>query len=417
MNVNSVLNKRAYAGLFLVTLATLMYEILLTRIFSVTMWYHFAFVAVSVAMFGMTVGAILVYLFPKYFQSDKAQYHLALSALWFSITIVFSFLTHLSIPFAIHKSLAGIYTIGLTYFVISIPFVFSGVCVCIALTKFPDQISKLYAADLAGAAVGCVLLVVTLSMTDGPTAVLVVAAFAAMGAVLFSYGGEQTALRRRCLGCAAALVFLSLGHAVLVKRGVPLLRMMWVKGQLEEEIPRFERWNSFSRITIFGNPGDRREPFGWGLSPEFKAKRQIDQLKLTIDSSAVTVLTKFDGDISKVDYLKQDVTNVAHYLRPASKVLVVGTGGGRDILSALAFDQKAVVGVEVNHDIIRSVTEEYGEFTGHLAENPKVSFVNDEARSYVLCYTLSVAALLHAARRARAPGSPSAIDERSKASV
>jgi hypothetical protein len=56
-----------YAGLFLVTLATLMHETLLTRIFSVTMWYHFAFVAISVALFGMTVGALIVYLLPGCF--------------------------------------------------------------------------------------------------------------------------------------------------------------------------------------------------------------------------------------------------------------------------------------------------------------------------------------------------------------
>src|SRR6059058_4824894 len=91
----------SYAALFLVALSTLMYEILLTRIFSVTMWYHFAFVAVSVAMFGMTVGAIIVYLLPNYFTMDNAQYHLAISSLWFSIAIVLSFMTHLSIPFSI----------------------------------------------------------------------------------------------------------------------------------------------------------------------------------------------------------------------------------------------------------------------------------------------------------------------------
>ena len=53
-----------YLGIFLVALATLMYEILLTRIFSVTMLYHFAFVALSVAMFGLTAGALIVYLGP-----------------------------------------------------------------------------------------------------------------------------------------------------------------------------------------------------------------------------------------------------------------------------------------------------------------------------------------------------------------
>jgi hypothetical protein len=69
--------KGTYAGLFLVTLATLMEEMLLTRIFSVTTWCHFVFLAVSVAMFGLTVGGLLVYLAPRYFTGAQVKKHLA----------------------------------------------------------------------------------------------------------------------------------------------------------------------------------------------------------------------------------------------------------------------------------------------------------------------------------------------------
>jgi hypothetical protein len=159
MATGATIKKQTYAGVFMITLATLMYEILLTRIFSVTMWYHYAFVAISVAMFGMTVGAILVYLFPDYFTQDRAKYQISLSSLLFSISIVISILTHLSLPLIMHRSLLGLYSTVLMYTVISVPFIFSGICVCLALTKFPQQVSKLYAADLAGAALGCLLLI------------------------------------------------------------------------------------------------------------------------------------------------------------------------------------------------------------------------------------------------------------------
>src|SRR5262249_2246990 len=79
---------RTYGGLFAVTLATLVYEILLTRVFSVTMWYHYAFMAVSLALFGMTVGAIVVYAFPTAFPRDRTHHHLALSALLFGLASV-----------------------------------------------------------------------------------------------------------------------------------------------------------------------------------------------------------------------------------------------------------------------------------------------------------------------------------------
>ena len=84
MSTSRAASPSVYGGLFLVTLATIMYEIALTRIFSVTMWYHFAFVAISVAMFGMTVGALVVYLRPAWFPAEQLPRGLGLSALLFS---------------------------------------------------------------------------------------------------------------------------------------------------------------------------------------------------------------------------------------------------------------------------------------------------------------------------------------------
>jgi hypothetical protein len=371
----------AYAGLFLVTLATLMEEILLTRIFSVTMWYHYAFVAVSIAMFGMTVGALLVYLYPAVFTRERTLRQLALSALLFSLTIVVSFLTHLSIPFAADRSVVGAYSVLLTYVVIAMPFVFSGICVCLALTRFPRQVSTLYAADLAGAAAGCVLLVAVLRITDGPTAVIVVACLAAAAAVLFAAQERRGGLFRTAIATTVLFALLAAGHTVLVHRQAPLLRLVWVKQQREGRA-RYEKWNSFSRIRVAGDPAPRTIP-RWRLSEALPAGTQVRQLMLSIDATASTPLNAFDGDLRAVDYLKYDVTNIAHSLRHDAKVLVVGPGGGRDILSALAFHQRSVVGVEMNGDIVRTVNGRFGDFTGHLDRDPRVRFVSDEARSYI----------------------------------
>src|SRR5437879_401367 len=174
-----VLRERALLlALFLVALATVMFEVLLTRVFSVTMWYHFAFMAISIAMFGMTVGALFVYLSPGRFVPERVQVHLSVAAALFSISIVLSFLAHLAIRVNPGEGLSALPLTALTYGIISVPFVFSGVCVCLALTRFPDRVGALYAADLAGAAAGCFALVLCLQMTDGPTAVFVVAALA-----------------------------------------------------------------------------------------------------------------------------------------------------------------------------------------------------------------------------------------------
>jgi len=377
--------RTTYAGLFTVTLATLMYEVLLTRIFSVTMWYHFAFIALSVAMFGMTVGAILVYLFPTYFTEEKVKYHLSLSSLLFTVSIVFSFLTHIIVPAMTAPtswSIGTVYSLAFTYLVLSVPFVFSGICVCLVLTKFPRQVSTLYAADLAGAALGCILSVLTLKVTDGPTAVIVVAFFACFGSVLFASEIRRPRLLRISGSTCLLLALFAAGHTVLVHRQSALLRLLWVKDELDKP-HLYEKWNSFSRIAVDGDPNQLSAPYGWGLSSTIPTDRRIRQLWLHIDASAGTVLTAFDGDLRTMEHLKYDITNLVHHVRQNASVLVIGAGGGRDILSALAFGQKSVVAVEINGDISATVNEVFGDFTGHLDRHPKVRFVCDEARSYI----------------------------------
>ncbi len=380
---------RTFAGLFLVTLSTLTYQLLLTRTFSVTMYYHFAFVAISVTMFGMAVGALVVFLRPAVFVPERVTRHLTIGSALFAATIVLSYLTHLSIPFLIEPSLVSAYALGLTYAALSVPFVMSGIVVSLALTRFPSQLSALYAADLTGAALGCVVIGPLLRLTDAPTAVLATAVLAAVAAVLFAHErpADETQtislpLVRTCITLAVVMIAFTAGQGMAARRNAGWLRLTWVKGQYEAR-PIVERWNSFSRIRVIGNPDRAIKPSGWGLSRTLPADRTAHELHLDIDSYAGTDLTAYDGDPERVAHLRYDVTNIAHYLRPHSRVVVVGTGGGRDVLSALAFNQQHVTGVEINESIIDLVNRRFGDFTGHLDRDPRVRFVNDEARSYI----------------------------------
>ena len=373
-----------YLGVFFVTLATLMFEILMTRIFSVTMWYHFAFMAISIAMFGMTVGSIIVFLFPRFFSAERARRHLAVNALLFGISSIVSILLHVMRPIIMENNMAGYLSVGLTYVVVSIPFIFSGICICLVLTKFPRQVSKLYAVDLAGAAAGCILLILTLKIMDGLTAVFMVALLACLGAVLFAYDARMRWMRNLSFATLVVLIGLVATGTYYTHTKKPLLQIKWWKGtNVERPKPIFESWNSFSYISVSGDPNNPRDPFGWGISRKYPPGRKVNELWLQIDNMAGTPLTRFDGDVSKLEHLKWDVVNMAHYIRSDSKVLVIGVGGGRDLLSALAFGQPAVTGIEMNEDILRADNDTFGDFTGHLDKNPKITLINDEARSRV----------------------------------
>ncbi|MBN1550850.1 hypothetical protein JW979_05260 [bacterium] len=346
------------------------------------MSYHFAFLAISVALFGMTLGSILVYQFPRFFTDERSYFHLALSALFFAITLVLSFLTYIVTPFYIHLSFVGIYYIVFTFMNLLIPFVFSGICISLAITKFSTKVSRLYAADLSGAAMGCLFVLWILNITDGPTAIIGVGFLVCIGAFYFAILANSESLKKIIIFWGIIFGLFTATHTVLVQMQKPILRLLWIKASFNQPTI-YEKWNSYSRIHVWGEPEKPQSPFGWGFSSTLPPKYKIRELYMKIDASAATVLTHFDNNLSKLEYLKYDITNVVHYLKQDAKVLVIGSGGGRDILSALVFNQKSVLGVEINKAIIDAVNKKYGDFTGHLDRHPKVTFINDEARSYI----------------------------------
>jgi hypothetical protein len=359
-----------------------MYEIALTRIFSVTMWYHFAFLSISVALFGLTAGALLVHLLPHRFPEARVRVHLWIFSLLFGISVAASLVIQLFIPVDPKLTLHGAVTIIGTCLVISVPFVFSGIVVCLALTRFPARINRLYAADLVGAGIGCVLLVFLLSKLDAPSLVVFTGALATLGAVAFAAGARTL----RGLGAGVLAVVLLAGFALvnsdLQSRGDGLLRIRYAKG-VSDPVHLDEKWNTFSRITVDGIASLDWPPFGWGMSKTLPADIRVNSLGVTIDSIAGTPMTRYTGDPSETVFLRYDVTNLAHSIRPNADVAVVGVGGGRDILSALQFGQRSVTGIEINNNMLDLVNGRYGAFTGHLDQNPKVRFINDEARSYL----------------------------------
>ena len=368
-----------YAGLFLTTLTTLLYQMLLTRIFSVTMWYHFAFVAVSLAMFGLTAGAILVYLFPGFFTLGRTQAHVALSAFFYAFFMVPCLLTQLALPFRV-QGLVGIYSLGFTYLVSSVPFIFGGVAVCLVLTRFEQKINKLYAVDLLGAGIGCALLIPLLQVLDGPTAVVAVSALAAVGSWLFASDSGRKGLGRLSLAWALLCALFVVWHSPRFRNQKPFLSIMWVKGRSDP--PRvYERWNAFSCVRVHEHPMDC-------LTLEYLRKTEGTiapprDYNMNIDAAGATPITEFDRDLKKLSFLKSHVINAVHLLRPDSKLLVIGTGGGIDVLSGLYFKQKQIVGVEINKVILDTLNGRFGNFSGHLDRYPNVSFHHDEGRSFI----------------------------------
>jgi len=368
---------RCYFAIFILATATLSYQILITRFFSVMLYYHFAFAAISLAMLGLTRGAMVVYNNPARYAPDRVGVEFANHAAWFAITGVGAMIAFLCVPLVVPADYVMV-ALGVATVAFVRPFTESGVCITLLLTRLPYSGGWLYAADLAGAALGCIGVILLLLVVDPVSATLGIGALAAgAGWIMVRHSGDFRSLRLSgavalTLAAAAAL------HTGLAVSGNSHLGVFWAKGTAQMGT-LFERWNTYSRIRVIAL--GESEPFGWGFAhtPETK----VDQHILDIDAGANTVITHYDGDISKLAYLKDDVINAAYLIQPMADVAVVGVGGGRDILSGLLFGAKHIRAIEINPAIFEVLTDKFADFSGHLDRQPGVSLVNAEARSYI----------------------------------
>jgi SAM-dependent methyltransferase len=357
--------------------AALSYQILITRFFSVMLYYHFAFAAISISMLGLTRGAMKVYSEPVRYAPERVAPEFAHHASLFAISGVGAMIAFLCLPLLVPQA-AVVLALAVAASAFVAPFTEGGVCITLLLTRLPFVGGWLYAADLSGAALGCVGVIFLLLVVDPVSATLWVGALAAGAGWIVARGGEDRRSLRLAAAVALTLTAAAVLHTALAASGSPHLGVFWAKGDRQTGTI-FERWNTYSRVRV--RALGESEPRGWGYARRPQTK--IDQDYLDIDADASTVITRRDGDLSKLSYLQDDVINAAYLVQTPADVAVVGVGGGRDILSALFFGAKRISGIEINPAIFEVLTDKFADFSGHLDRQPGVSLINAEARSYI----------------------------------
>jgi hypothetical protein len=369
-----------YGGLFLTALATLVLEVVDTRILSVLTWYHLAFLAISLALLGMTAGALYVYLRPERFAAapgDEAAVARTAGrfAAWFAASIPASHLALLALrlPTQITANAMDLWTLTFACALLACPFFLSGVTIALALTRVPLPVGRLYAADLLGAGTGCLAAILLLETCDPSTGLFLLGALTALAAAVFAIAGGG----RKSAGVALAAALLLLG----VLNGHLYPRLAWIATMKGDPVPEpllFDLWNSHSRITA--RPAMHGLPTFWGRA---RAPRiRVEQIPLRIDGGAFTVCTRFGADADDLRWIGYDLTSLGFHLRGSGEVAVVGVGGGRDLLAAIAFGSRRVTGIEVNDLFLRLLTRDLRDFAG-LAGRPDVRLVHAEGRSHL----------------------------------
>ncbi len=371
---------RLDVGIFLVSFAVLLTELLLTRIFSVTMFYHLSFMVVSLAMLGFGASGLLVTLVPEWFPEERLFEQAALGAVLFGVTSVAAIGVSFQLPISLEASAANWLRIGATYVLCAVPFLFGGLVVSLILSHRPAQANRLYFADLMGAALGCVALIPATNWLGAPSAILLAAAIASLAGVVLL---PPRAARWRPI---AMLVTGCLLAGIYTNGRVHWYDVKFVKGVSQPPTLAL-KWNSFSRVDVIGRRSTMwtaHPPSFPGFSARLDPDFMIPEVLLRYDADASTPITYFDGDLNRLEYLRYDVTSSPYHLRRYQNVLIIGPGGGRDVLTALSLGAGDVTGVEINPLTVELMRHRFRAFTGGLyAGYPGVTIVTDDGRSFV----------------------------------
>jgi len=360
----------------IVSCASLLLELALTRLFSVVLFYHFAFLAISVALLGLGAGGVFAHVSRRRLShwtvGELGAWLLCVNAL--IIFAVLEVVLHSAVSLSLE--LGNFEKLSILYLAAAIPFFITGLLFSVVFARETAQVSRLYGFDLIGGALACVLLVPILNLLGAPNAVLCSAMLMAIAAAVW---GE--AHRTRSVALVIAAVYLALIAANHSGRFVDII---YAKGMRRDASwVQFARWNALSRV-------------------------EVDQVGLAkyivIDADASTAIMNVDPSLWDRDIpvgsdpatwtqsspfnWKSDLMNaapaLANVLRPRGDFAIIGPGGGVDVLRAVANGSKNVTGIEINPLIANTIMRAYyADYAYHLYERPEVHIHVADGRSYL----------------------------------
>ncbi|MGI9301387.1 MAG: SAM-dependent methyltransferase, partial [Gammaproteobacteria bacterium] len=365
----------------LISAAALAYEILLTRLFSIIHWHHFAYMIISLALLGFGASGAFISFAQRSLVPRFPQAYIA-NATLFGLTSIACFLLAQRLPFSALQIMWDVSHWGwllLIYLLLFIPFFFAANCICLALATFPAQISRTYAYDLAGAGLGALGIVIVLSRLAPLSALQVVSCTGLAAAVVAAL--EDKTHRRLPLA-----VFLLAGAV-----SMPL----WPQPDLE--ISEYKALSQQLRIPgariVDTEPGPRglvavlespQVPLRYAPGISVSATAELpNQLGVYTDANGPTAVTHYDGRRDQIAFVDQLTSAAPYHLQQPSRVLLLASGGGMGILQAIYHGASAIEAVEPNRQIAEQLTRTQADFAGWewLAEHVLLHI--DEPRGFV----------------------------------
>jgi hypothetical protein len=347
------------AGIALSSFSALLLELALTRLFSVVLFYHFAFLAISIALLGLGAGGVFAHVRKHWLRKHQlrsiAMFCSALNALL--VPVALQIILH--VPVSLSLTPGNFLRLTAIYICSAIPFFLTGLQFSVIFARECSRITRLYGADLAGGAMACVSIVPLLNWIGGPNAILAAALTSALTAVIWSPSKTR---RIQTATLAAALAVL-----IAVNFNGRFADIVWAKGVRRSNV-EFARWNAISRVEV---------------------DRASDGARvIVIDADANTYIMNADPSrFPEVEWQRRLMAAppaLVNILRPHGEYAIIGPGGGVDVLRAVANGSPNVTGIEINPIIANTIMRDrYADFSQHLYQRPDVHIRVGDGRSAI----------------------------------
>ena len=342
---------RVLLGIALIAGGTLALQVLLTRLFSAVLFYHFGFLAISLALLGIGAGALAIYVRPGIVEGRSIERLMTWSAIGFALLLPLVMFVLVRLDYTYTEVTVGFVSrLGLACLLATLPFLAAGVTLAVAIRSYTPWIGRVYAFDLAGAAIGAAAVVPLLWSVSAPNLSVALAAAGALAALLFAGRGPDGRVAAAALGVAALVSVAAAGTSAF---------------QLRQDgpAPAVERWTPLSRIVGY-------EQLGQTANGVITYDRVIGEIVPYRRGTPVPDWRRTQEGPQSVGY---EVTG-------PGTTLIIGGGGGRDILTALSQRQQVEV-IELNRGIRDVVDGDLANVSGAPYSLPGVNTEIGDGRS------------------------------------
>jgi MFS family permease len=366
----------------LLSATALAYEVLLVRFLSIIQWHHYAYMIISLALLGYGASGTYLAIFQnKLLQNFRVSY--IRNIVLFGLSSLLCFIVVQGSTFNPQELLFDRKQwriLTAIYLILAIPFFFAANAIGLALIQFRSQLSRIYAADLVGAAVGSLTIVLLLFVVF-PTMALRLLAVSGIAAAVLAVWELELRTRR-----TSVLLFFLLTIPILIP-------LSWIQLNASP----YKDLSQTLRISGTRIVEQQSSPLGLVSvvesskiplrhAPELSLNATTEpppQVGLFIDGNGPSVITQVAEDKAGLDYLDFMTSALPYHLKQTEQVLVLGAGGGTAVLQGLQLGAKQIDAVELNPQVIELVRERYGRYAGNIYKDKRVHVFNKEARAYL----------------------------------